>query len=369
MQQSSTLTSKMTEQNSIRKILHLTNTIRRGGKERQMFTIYKNSPGTIKNNIVSIHQSNSSYLDEYEVKDEDICFLQTTNNLTRVWRFRKIAERDKPDVVYAWDTLSFLIAVFAGFFLPYQIINGSIRHGVRSHNFSQYWRTFILHLSRNVVANSNAGLKANNLKRGSVLYNGVNPDFFKARKDRPQLTDKQISLVRPVYISVANLVPYKDYFTVIAALAELHQQGNDFTYLILGEGSSREAIHQQIIDNGLEDKVHLLGAKSNVLDYLHNADIFIHSSKGEGVSNAILEAMFCGLPVIATNVGGVPETVYPGSSILFPYKNVELLHKALIDMKELYKTFDPNNVAYQQHLEKFHVDTMIDRYVEIIKSL
>jgi glycosyltransferase involved in cell wall biosynthesis len=52
----------------------------------------------------------------------------------------------------------------------------------------------------------------------------------------------------------------------------------------------------------------------------------IHSSRGEGISNAILEGMYAGLPIIATNVGGVPETVFSESSLMFPYKDDKALY-------------------------------------------
>jgi glycosyltransferase involved in cell wall biosynthesis len=360
----------MSDQNSKIKILHLTNTIRRGGKERQMFTIYRNCPANLINKVVSIHQSNSSYLDEYEVKDEDVYFLKTRNNLKRVWRFRKIAEHEKPDVVYAWDTLSYLIAVLAGFFLPYRIINGSIRHGIRSNNLAQYWRTFILHLSRNIVANSRAGLHANNLKRGLVLYNGISHKFFNPVHN---LTDREvdnISLRRPVFISVASLIPYKDYFTVIEALANLHRQQKRFTYLIVGDGPNREMIVQQIVSHSMENKIHVVGAKVNVIDYLHKSDVFIHSSKGEGCSNAILEAMAARLPIIASDTGGTSEIVEKDFGRLFPYKNTNALYTLISEL-----AFDQTKIAEMGRnakataRRKYGVDRMIDNFQAIIKQV
>ena len=69
----------------------------------------------------------------------------------------------------------------------------------------------------------------------------------------------------------------------------------------------------------------------------------IHSSRGEGISNAILEGMYAGLPVIAPNVGGIPETVFPGSSMLFPYKDHKALYQCLLKSQELKASFDPES--------------------------
>lgn len=352
------------------KVLHFTCAIRRGGKERQLFTIYKHSTENIYNKIVSIYKSNSSYLNEYDVRTEDIYFLDTKNNLLRLWRFYKIAKKEKPDIIFAWDMLSFVIALLSKPFVSYRVINASVQHGIKPHTWRQYMRKFLLHLSKHIVANSNAGLKANNLKRGFVLYNGTDPGIFKPGKHNSKLTHERNLSIHPIYVSVANLVPYKDYFTVIEALSVLHQQHKQFTYLILGEGPNRNFIRQRILANGLEDKVQLLGAKSNVIDYLHQADIFIHSSKGEGISNAILEAMFSGLPVIASRVGGVPETVCQQyGSLLFEYKDKEGLVECLLQAEGKFRNFNPQNDLFLEHLEKFTIKVMLKRFAAIINKV
>jgi len=169
-----------------------------------------------------------------------------------------------------------------------------------------------------------------------------------------------------VLISVGNFVPYKDYFTILKALKKLKEVNNSFHYIILGDGHLRSIIEEKINEYDLKDYIKLVGHIENVWDYLRVADIFIHSSKGEGCSNAILEAMYAGLPVIASDVGGVPETVYPGSSMLFPYKDHEALYRCLLKSQELKESFDPDSEDYQAHLRKFSVETMVRRFEEII---
>lgn len=353
------------------KIVHLKCTIRRGGSERQLFTIYKYSPQNIINKIVSIYKPKNSYQEEYHVPQEDIHFLLHTNNFIRTWRFYKIAHKENPDIVYAWDTLSFLIAKIAGIFLSYQTINGSIRHGIRSPELSQYWRTFILHLSKYVVANSYAGLKANNLHRGFVLYNGIKDSFFKSSAKPNHLAlSSGISLAKPVLISVANLIPYKDYLTVLNALVLLKENGRKFSYLIIGEGPDRKTIEKQIETSGLHNCVFLLGAKSNVAEYLNIADLFIHSSRGEGCPNAVLEAMASGLPVIATDTGGTSEIVEDDFGRLFPYKNIRILYTLISELAfDQAKITEMGKNAKATARRKYGVDRMIDNYQVIIKQV
>ncbi|MBN1599244.1 MAG: glycosyltransferase, partial [Bacteroidales bacterium] len=228
-----------------------------------------------------------------------------------------------------------------------------------------------------VISNSLAGLRVNNLKpweRRFVLYNGVETKFRNnlSAKEKEDLKKRLIQGHNNnpgfVYISVANFVPYKDYFTILRSLSKL-KESQHFYYVIVGDGPMRPAIEAKISDFNLQENVILVGRTENVNEYLFASDVMIHSSRGEGISNAILEGMHAGLPVIATNVGGVPETVYPASSMLFPYKDHEALYSCLLKSKELKESFDPGSEEYQAHLRKFSVETMVRRFEEIVNTV
>jgi L-malate glycosyltransferase len=351
-------------------VLNFTCTIRRGGSERQLFTIYKYGTSHIRNIIVSIYKPANNYLEEYNVKPEDAFFILHPNIFVRFLRFYALSKKLKPDVVYARDALSFIIASIAGMFQSYKVINGSVRHGITGKDWTHRWRTFILHLSRFIIANSHAGLKANGLKRGFVLYNGIDNTFF---ADNEKLDAKKSVISKtehPVFISVANLVPYKDYFSILKALDLLKTSGYQFHYFIIGEGPNRSAIEAQINVLGLQQDVTLVGAIHNVSDYLQQADLFIHSSKGEGCSNAILEAMAAGLPVVASDTGGTPEIVEEAYGRLFAYQNVDELYKHLkwfLDNPEKLKEMGVK--AKETAVQRFSVSRMISEYEHIIQQV
>ena len=96
--------------------------------------------------------------------------------------------------------------------------------------------------------------------------------------------------------------------------------------MIIGEGDEKEFLEKQIISLGLKDSVFLLGQKDDIFRYLNAADIFVLASLWEGFGVAVAEAMACGLPVVATSVGGIPEVVEDGKTgFLVEPKNSELL--------------------------------------------
>jgi glycosyltransferase involved in cell wall biosynthesis len=216
------------------------------------------------------------------------------------------------------------------------------------------------------VANSYAGLRANGIKKGYVLYNGIDPRFDKA--NWPKEPQKPINGVLSL-LSIANLVPVKDYFTVLEALKRVKDDGFSFHYSIIGEGPLRNEIETRIRELGLSKMVQLLGRVNDPETHLARADIFIHSSKGEGCSNAILEAMYMALPVIASDTGGTSEIVGT-NAILFEYKNIRQLYEAikkLLQDESLRK--DMSDESYQIASSRFSVNSMLANYNSIIAEI
>ena len=108
-------------------------------------------------------------------------------------------------------------------------------------------------------------------------------------------------------ISVGRLRAPKDFVTLVRALARLEH--GCFRASLVGDGPDRAMIEAELHRLGLAESVRLLGDRSDVPELLAGADVFVCSSRSEGMPVSILEAMAVGLPVVASAVGGVPEIV------------------------------------------------------------
>jgi glycosyltransferase involved in cell wall biosynthesis len=117
-------------------------------------------------------------------------------------------------------------------------------------------------------------------------------------------------------VCVANLIAYKGHATFIAALARLSADG--WLALLIGDGPERAAIEGAIATRGLRDRVVLLGAREDVHEQLERADIAVLPSYTEGLPNAVMEAMAHGVPVVASDVGGVCSLLGSGAGVLVP---------------------------------------------------
>jgi glycosyltransferase involved in cell wall biosynthesis len=114
---------------------------------------------------------------------------------------------------------------------------------------------------------------------------------------------------------VANLHnPVKDHPTFLRAAARVRSQVRNAAFVIAGEGVLMDSLRALAVQLGLERDVFFIGRCDNVGDLLFASDIGVLSSKAEGFANAILEYMAAGLPVVATDVGGVREAIIEGET-------------------------------------------------------
>lgn len=117
--------------------------------------------------------------------------------------------------------------------------------------------------------------------------------------------------IRFRFVSVGRLTEAKGYDRLIEACAQLKREGLDFELWIVGEGSDRSMLEKQVTEYGLTNVVRFLGFQKNPYQYLNQCDCFVCSSRTEGYSLVIAEAMCVGLPVISTRCAG-PEEILDG---------------------------------------------------------
>lgn len=136
-----------------------------------------------------------------------------------------------------------------------------------------------------------------------VLRNGVDTELF-----RPGLADEAL-LGELVIGTVGRLDPLKDHLTLLRAFRLLAEQVPNARLVIVGDGPLRRELEAASYSLGIGSKVAFLGRRSDIAGLLRGMHIFVLSSIKEGLPLALLEAMASGVPVVATNVGGIPQVV------------------------------------------------------------
>jgi glycosyltransferase involved in cell wall biosynthesis len=117
-----------------------------------------------------------------------------------------------------------------------------------------------------------------------------------------------------VVVGIGRLSRGKNFDLLLDAATEIRQARSDVYVLIVGEGEERAVLHHKIVANGLSGHVVLCGPRGDVGEILTAGDLFVQSSWHEGVSRSLVEAMYVGLPVVATDVVGTREVVREGQT-------------------------------------------------------
>jgi glycosyltransferase involved in cell wall biosynthesis len=176
---------------------------------------------------------------------------------------------------------------------------------------------------------------------------------------------------KPAAISVARLSPEKDFGTLLQAAAVVRSQIPEFTLTIVGDGVERDRLEKQCDELNLRSTVEFLGERSDIPSLLAKAGFFVSSSKTEGVSLTLLEAMSVGLPIVTTNVGGNPEIVEPGlTGWLAPSQDPLTLAGEIIRMCREPEKWAAMGQAGRERIERdFNIRTTMARYESLYDQL
>jgi glycosyltransferase involved in cell wall biosynthesis len=210
--------------------------------------------------------------------------------------------------------------------------------------------------------------------RSSVVYHGLSlSDFSNAlRNERTAVRDELgIDPQTRVVITVGRLVPQKRHSDLIVSAQQIAPRHPDVVFLIAGEGELRMELQHQISAAGLERRVRLLGHRTDVPRLLAASDVFALPSAFEGGCYAVLEAMAAGLPVIATDVGGIAEAVHHGlAGLLVPVADTDTLTAAIqsvLRSPEIGRRFGEE--GRRRIAANFTVDRMVHEVFEIYRRL
>ncbi len=144
----------------------------------------------------------------------------------------------------------------------------------------------------------------------SIIPNGIDPDRFFTQDSEVSREKLDLPRNKKILLTVGGLIERKGTHILIDALGLLNERGfNDFQTYIIGKGEFDVLINEKIKTYNLEDQVYLLGHVPNkqLVDWYNAADLFFLGSSREGWPNVVCEALACGVPVVATEVNGIPE--------------------------------------------------------------
>lgn len=284
-------------------------------------------------------------------------------NVRAMGRLVRFLREEKPDVLHAFLTASYLVAAPAARLARVPLISGrrSLGNFKEGHRFVLFVERIANRMTRHIIANAHAvaadAIRQERLDpaKVSVVYNGLPAEAFEVETLPTQV---------PTVLCVANMHSYKGHGHLLEALTLLRKRGVKCRTVLIGDGQERAELERQAA--GLD--VAFEGQRKDVPAFLAQTDVFVLPSLEEGLSNAVMEAMAAGKPIVATAVGGTPELLGGDRGLLVPPADplalAAAIERLLTDRVEAERLGAAARAWSEVHLS---VDAMVDAHVRLYR--
>jgi glycosyltransferase involved in cell wall biosynthesis len=365
----------------VKKILHLNNTSSIGGAEQVILNLADFVNPDTFTSYVGVFREGELVS---EMRRRKIKFLWLKGN-TRVYDYKflknviQIIKNNHIDLIHSHTWGTDFYGYWASKILGVQMITTIHNRYYISEKWSRRisYKVLISQIEKIVAVSEDIqGLLREELKlkpeKITLIYNGIDTQRYGYGFDLRVLR-QELGLSKEELIigNVGNLREVKDHRTLILAFHKVSSLFPLSKLLIVGEGEMRADLQKLSAQLGLENRILLLGHRLDVPRILCLLDIFVLSSRSEGCSISLLEAMASGKPVIATRVGGTPELVLEGkTAFLVPSAEPDELGERmvyLLNHEELRRAMGEE--GKKRVKEKFSRETMLRNYEEIYQRI
>ena len=206
--------------------------------------------------------------------------------------------------------------------------------------------------------------------RGTVIHNGLDPErltFLERESARAGLSRELGRDLTDAYIvgSVGRLAYQKNYEFLIDQIAELTPTYPELVCVIIGHGPEHDQLVQQIREKQLEQTVFLIGEREHASRYLRAFDTFVLPSRYEGLSITLIETLFAGVPVLASDVGGAREQFAHAPFQVYPLNDGEEFQKRLTRLVDNSQVREELAVANRDRSNDFTIERVADEYISL----
>lgn len=365
-----------------------------GGAQKYVFDLATGLPKDMFDVVVALGGKDLLYtrLLESEVRVIELESMQRNISFTKdifsFFNILKIIKSEKPDIIHVNSTKISGLGAVAGRILGVKNIIFTVHGWAFNENRSFLSKAIIkslylvmLTLSHNIIAVSKKiteqvtswPFKKSKLK---IVHNGISlPSFLsktEARTELGKFVDTAFTDDMIIIGGIGELHPIKGQIYGIKAIQQIKKEKSNLNikYIIIGSGEIENELKKEILDRDLLDTVYLTGYVKDGVNYLKAFDYYLFPSLSEGLPYAIVEAGFAELPVIASNVGGIPEVIEnQKDGILIPSQDPDAIRNAIytyIDNAALAQRMSTE--LHKKTTYRFGIQKMIDETVKVYNS-
>lgn len=330
-----------------------------------------------------------SFLEEIRrlgLQGEEIQSSYNIWDFRAVWHIVKIMKERRIGILHTHDFISDILGFLAS--RIYRVPLVKTEHG-KTYNRNLWinickkiddriiteFFDHIVYVSENTKQNK---VNKPGIKNLSVIHNGVDVDAFSLLNSKSNFSELNIKneLGIPsdakVIGSIGRLSAEKGYDYLLKAAQRLvNSYESKVVFLLLGEGKMEDELKNLVNELGITSKVVFSRYRSDIPQIMSIIDVYVSSSLTEGFPISVIEALAAGKPVVATNVGGVPDLIKDGSTgLLIPPGNSEALVNSitqLLDNEAMAKQF--GDAGRELVRKNYSVKTMAAKYEDIYETL
>lgn len=295
-----------------------------------------------------------------------LAMQQTKNRLTEVFWLRKYLKKQNPDVVipFTEGVYCFTILSLLGTGIP--IIASERLDPAAMSKARKILKRLLLPFADWLVVQTQSikeYFPESIQKKTSIIYNPVNEESLSPALPLREGRQNRI-------ISVGRLYPQKNQEMMIRAFAKVADEFPDWQLVIFGEGPLRAELEFLVSSFKLQNRVFLPGRNEHVIEELRKSKIFCMSSDYEGMSNAMIEAICVGLPVISTKVSGTEELIKDGENgFLIEIGDESCMGDCMLKLMSSAVDRKDMSIRNRKIAGLFDIDHIIKQWLELINKV
>ena len=326
------------------KLVYVIDDLGLGGAQRQLTELVKALPrDRYAVEVVSLSAKKNAYEKPLREAGIPLTFIDHSGTWSWSTLFRVYGRlKDlKPDIVHTWLFTADLYGRLAAYLarVPHVIcafrstIDDMPRHYRWVHRLLAHGTTSFTINAKMIRTGlvQELGLPSHKIH---TIYNGIDVAGIPLTHSNGHYDQEwQIPSGARIVMMVARMAPPKDHRTFLKAARKVAKQMPETYFVLAGDGPLRGRVEGWVSEWGLRERTRILGARHDVLQFLHQASVIVLSTHFEGCSNVILEAMAASKPVVATNVGGNAELVVHGQTgWTVPREDADALAEAIVNL-------------------------------------